>query len=608
MAAPSSQLRVGGYFASLAGLLVILYLLVFFTGGSPKPALGLDLQGGTTVTLTAHTESGRAPSKDDLDTAQTIIENRVNGLGVANSNVVTQGNDQIVISVPGSNGDQAKSLGTTAQLYFRATLAGPLAVNQTSNGSSPTPSPSPSKSPSKSPSPSSSQSQSPKSSSSPKANSAPQLHRDLTGPGGSAQTAPQHGAVHGQPADFTVAAPKPKPTPTPTPSATAPANGQLPQGVPASLAPDLNKTCNQLAKIAAAPSAKNRQVVVCTDDNKAKYVMDKPLIAGTQVKGASAVYNSDPTSGAQVGWSVSLDLKSKGQRIWTDYTSQNNEQKNPGALANQVGFVLDGRLLGPPPAIQGTIPGATSISGNYDATSAKTLANNFKYGALPLNFTTSNAQTVSATLGSTQLKAGLLAGGIGLILVVVYSLLYYRLLGLVTIASLVISGLLVYASVVLLGRQLGFTLTLAGIAGFIVAVGITADSFVVFFERLKEEVIGGRTMRSGVPRAWLRARRTILSADAVSFLAAAILYYLAAGDVKGFAFTLGLSTILDLVVVFLFTHPIVSMLSRSKVFSSPRFSGLGSLRQRSATAGEAPDTSAAERAAARRRARVARES
>jgi preprotein translocase subunit SecD len=602
VAAPSSQLRPGGYFASLAGLLVILYLLVFFTGKSPKPALGLDLQGGTTVTLTAHTDSGKAPSKADLDTAQNIIENRVNGLGVANSNVVTQGNDQIVISVPGSNGDQAKALGTTAQLFFRATLAGPLDVNNPTSTTTPTPSTSPS-SPSNSNSPSNSPSTSP--SNSPSAKVGPSSSSSSSGH--AAGRAPGE-AIHAQPADY-VAAPAPsssapKSSTTPTPSSSSSASSSLPAGVPSYLAGDMDKSCSALAKIAAQPQAKKKAVVVCDTDGKAKYVMDKPLFPGTEVKGASAQYNADATNGGQVGWSIIVSLKGHGQSIWSDYTSKNNVNVTPGALANQVGFVLDGRLLSDP-EIQGAIQGDTSITGSFTASQAKTLANDFKYGALPLNFTISNAQTVSATLGSTQLKAGLLAGGIGLGLVVIYSLLYYRALGIVTIASLVTSGLLVYASVVLLGRQFDFTLTLAGIAGFIVAVGITADSFVVFFERLKEEVRGGRTMRSGVPRAWVRARRTILSADAVSFLAAAILYYLAAGDVRGFAFTLGLSTILDLVVVFLFTHPIVSVASRSKTFSSPRMSGLGKPPAVAATTTAGP--SAAERAA-QRHARAAKES
>jgi preprotein translocase subunit SecD len=242
------------------------------------------------------------------------------------------------------------------------------------------------------------------------------------------------------------------------------------------------------------------------------------------------------------------------------------------------------------PTIQGAINGQTQITGNFDQTQATQLANQLKYGALPLTFSQATAQSISTELGSTQLRDGLIAGAIGIALVFLYALIYYRLLGLVMIASLAISGLLVYGSLVLLGRQIGFTLSLAGIAGFIVAIGITADSFVVYFERIKDEIREGRTLRSAVPRAWVRARRTILSADAVSFLAAAILYLLAIGDVKGFAFTLGLSTILDLVVVFLFTHPLMTVLARFRSFGSSRFSGLGRVdRRRTAAPAAGPD-------------------
>jgi preprotein translocase subunit SecD len=216
--------------------------------------------------------------------------------------------------------------------------------------------------------------------------------------------------------------------------------------------------------------------------------------------------------------------------------------------------------------------------GDIDENSSKVLATQLKYGSLPLSFTTENVEGVSPTLGLQQMRYGLLAGAIGLILVVLYCLFYYRALGLVVVASLAVSGGVIFACLVLLGRMIGFTLTLAGIAGFIVAIGITADSFVVFFERLKDEVKDGRTIRSAVPRAWVRARRTILSADAVSFIAAAVLYLLAAGPVKGFAFTLGMSTLIDLLVVFLFTHPLVTLLARSSTFTSPRFSGLGNAR------------------------------
>ena len=239
--------------------------------------------------------------------------------------------------------------------------------------------------------------------------------------------------------------------------------------------------------------------------------------------------------------------------------------------------MLDGRVVSAPVINEPIYDRTTQIEGQFSQEEAQELAGVLRYGALPLSFSASEAQTVSATLGLASLEAGLIAGGIGLLLVFVYCLFYYRVLGVLTILSLVLSGLVVYAVLVLLGRWIGFTLDLAGVAGFIVAIGITADSFVIFFERLKDEMREGRTFRSAVPRGWVRARRTILSADAVSFLAAAVLYTLAVGQVKGFAFTLGLSTVLDLLVVFLVTHPLVAMASNSKVFGSPAWSGLGSV-------------------------------
>jgi preprotein translocase subunit SecD len=228
--------------------------------------------------------------------------------------------------------------------------------------------------------------------------------------------------------------------------------------------------------------------------------------------------------------------------------------------------------------------GDAIIYGQFTRDDVVTLSQQLKYGSLPMAFNIESFTNVTATLGIQQMKMGLLAGGIGLALVVLYCLFYYRALGLVVILSLLASGALVFGSLVLLGRFQGYTLSLAGIAGFIVAIGITADSFVVFFERLKDEVKDGRSVRSTVPRAWVRARRTILSADTVSFLAAAVLYFLALGPVKGFAFTLGLSTLIDVLVVFLFTHPLVATLARSSTFTSPRVSGLGSLRSDKATA------------------------
>jgi len=313
-----------------------------------------------------------------------------------------------------------------------------------------------------------------------------------------------------------------------------------------------------------------QQVVSCDSQQPdLKYKLDAAKVQGKDVSGAQALY--DPTNyGSTGGWYVQLSFTGAGQTKWTNLTQ--------AQINNQVAIVLDAQVVSAP-VIQSVIPGSAVISGNgiTDA-SSHLLARQLQFGSLPLSFTKQTGQNVSATLGLQQLRSGLLAGAIGLILVVVYCLIYYRALGLVVIASLIASASIVFASLVLLGRTMGFTLSLAGIAGFIVAIGITADSFVVFFERLKDEVREGRTMRSGVPRAWARARRTILSADAVSFLAAVVLFWLASGPVAGFAFTLGLSTVIDLLIVFLFTHPLVSVLSNSRTFTSPKFSGLGEVR------------------------------
>ncbi len=321
----------------------------------------------------------------------------------------------------------------------------------------------------------------------------------------------------------------------------------------------------------------NQQVVACDQTTPdTKYLLDAAKVQGTDIASASANY--DPVNYASTGgWTVNLQFKGAGQTKWSDLTK--------AEVGQQVAIVLDNQVVSAP-TIQAVINGPAVISGTgITADSAHTLATQLKYGALPLGFVQQTAQIVSATLGLQQLEYGLLAGAIGLALVILYCMLYYRALGLVVIASLLVSGSIVFASLVLLGRSLGFTLSLAGIAGFIVAIGITADSFVVFFERLKDEVKEGRTVRSAVPRAWVRARRTILSADAVSFIAAVVLYALASDQVRGFAFTLGLSTIIDLVTVFLFTHPLVHVLSGTRTFTSPRVSGLGGLRNRAAPSG-----------------------
>jgi preprotein translocase subunit SecD len=247
-----------------------------------------------------------------------------------------------------------------------------------------------------------------------------------------------------------------------------------------------------------------------------------------------------------------------------------------------VAVVLDKSVISAP-EIQGVLTGQSQITGQFTAQSAKVLADQIKYGALPVTFNPAATQTVSATLGVQQLKAGLLAAAIGMLLVAIYAFFYYRLLGTVIFLSLILSGLLTFGALVFLGRATGFTLSLAGIAGFIVSLGVAADSFVIYFERLKDEIHDGRSPRSAVPRAWTRARRTIISANTITIMAAVVLYIVSIGQVKGFAFALGLATILDLLVVFLFRHPIMTMFANTKAFLSPRVSGLGRVLRRPAT-------------------------
>ena len=293
------------------------------------------------------------------------------------------------------------------------------------------------------------------------------------------------------------------------------------------------------------------------------------IISGDQI--ANATSGLDQRSG---GYVVDLQFKSGAANTWADFTAAH--------IGTQTAFTLDSQVMSAP-QIREAIPGGrTQITGGdppFTANTARGLANVLKYGSLPLSFESSEAQTVSATLGLTSLRAGLIAGAIGLALVLVYSLLYYRVLGLLTALSLTASGAMVFAILVLLGRYINYTLDLAGIAGLIIGIGMTADSFVVFFERIKDEIREGRSFRSAVPRGWARARRTILSGNAVTFLAAAVLYVLAIGQVKGFAFTLGLTTILDTVVVFLVTWPLVYLASKSTMLAKPAYNGLGAVQQ-----------------------------
>jgi preprotein translocase subunit SecD len=602
-------MRPGRQLAVLAGIFVVLYLLVFFAGNASgsftdrlAPKLGLDLVGGTRMTLEATSLNNQPPTAANLAEARQIIENRVNGLGVAEAEVVTEGNRNIVISLPGQSRDLSQ-VGNPAELRFRKVL-------KATNGSDPSAA---QPSASATPAPSGSAAPSPSGSAAPGATAAPSATPSAGGQGGMAPT------------------PTPTPTagatsaPAATPSASAPPVSQSVEeqraAVQQKVGPAAWQAANALqapadltqdptlldtlkpfgtlsgSEIAVLPAAmqfnvptitcdllgqrppasisnKDEQVVSCNGPEKD--LLDVAKVQGTDVSGASAQLDQNSS------WVVSLKFTGPGQKNWTNLTREafGNQggacdQSARGTGSNcRVAVVLDNTIVSAP-EIQAVLTGDSQITGNFTSKDANGLAGQLQYGALPVTFKPQESQTVSATLGTTQLQAGLLAAGIGLLLVALYAFFYYRLLGTVIILSLGLSALLVFGALIVLGRQIGFTLTLAGIAGFIVSLGVAADSFVIYFERLKDEIREGRSPRSAVPRAWARARRTIISANAISILAAVVLYVVSVGTVKGFAFALGLATILDLVVVFLFRHPIMTMFARTRAFLSPRVSGLG---------------------------------
>ena len=537
MAGPTPAPKPGRSLAIIAAVLILMYAgMLLLQGTKPTPKLGLDLQGGTSVTLTARLPEGKNGqiTKSAMDQAKQIIEDRVNGTGVAEAEVAVQGNKNIVVNIPG---DELKTdLLSTALLRFRPVLqVGQAAPAQQSPSGTPSGSPSPSATPSGSSSPSPSPS---------------------TSDNGRAVS----GALLGQQSS-------PSPTPTPTPGAGGQGQGST------QITPAIQKQFNELDCTKSAEERQGKiepadQLLVTCDSDGFKYILGPTAVEGTHLNGADA-----GLPGSGVGsWQVNLSFDGTGTKQFAQTTKDLVGQQSP---QNQFAIVLDGQVVSAP-VVQSEIPtGRAEITGNFSQSEAKDLANVLKYGALPLAFDQSELNEISPTLGSDYLRVGIIAGALGLALVALYLLIYYRGLGLVAIASLVMAGLLTYASVVLLGEWIGFTLTLAGIAGLIVAVGITADSFVVFFERLRDEVREGRSLRAAVEHGWRRARRTILVADFVSFLAAAVLYILSIGSVRGFAFALGLTTVIDVVVVFFFTKPLIALLARTEFYGGGhRWSGL----------------------------------
>jgi len=472
-----------------------------------KPRLGLDLQGGTRITLEASASEGRVTS-DKLSQARDIIDQRVNATGVSEAEVTTQGGNQVIIEIPGEKkGNIVDEVGRTAQMRFRMAwttdLPSAAKVDQ------------------------------------PAVDAATKTVNDL---------------------DWK------KLTLDQLISAEVQGLTSLPQeyqeGAQALQVLAANFQC--APKSLDVDDVSSRPLVTCNPESGEVMILSPTVIEGSQIKKATQGYNTQ-----QAQWVVQIGMKHDGAEAFDKVT---------GALsAQQLRFaiVLDGEVLSAPTSQAHITNGESEISGAFTAASSKALANQLKYGALPLTFKVNGVSEEGPTLAGTQLNAGLVAGLVGLALVIVYSMFYYRGLGIVIVGSLGVAATLTYAMVLLLGKSVGFTLTLPGIAGLIVAIGITADSFIVFFERLRDEVRDGKSLRLAVEAGWARAKNTILAADSVSFLAALILFIFAIGVVRGFAFALGLTTLIDVFVVFFFTKPLVSLLARTEFFGQGhKFSGL----------------------------------
>ncbi|MDQ0797484.1 protein translocase subunit SecD [Streptomyces sp. B1I3] len=551
MAAPKKgRGPTGGQGKPGRALALILIAMVALTGGMflsghTTPRLGIDLAGGTSITLKAKSQPGKpdAINETNMNTAVSIIERRVNGLGVSEAEVQTQGKSNIIVNIPkGTNSKQARDqVGTTAQLYFRPVL--------TVAGGEPTPT--------GSASPSASGTGKPNATPSAKA-SDPETASDGKGtPSANATT--QGRAVTGALKQDA------------TPSAGASADAKATDSPAATGAPDpataaLEKKFTALDCGDAAARAKagdgvkpEDPTVACSSEGDAKYLLGPAEVSGTDVDDAKAQF--DQQRGI---WLVSMEFTDKGSKKFQTITKKLSAQQSP---QNQFAISLDGEVVSAP-QVNETLSGSAEISGSFTQQSAEDLANVLSYGALPLSFSEDTVTTVTAALGGEQLKAGLIAGAIGLALVVIYLVAYYRGLALIALLSLLVSGVLTYTIMALLGPAIGFALNLPAVCGAIVAIGITADSFIVYFERIRDEIREGRTLRPAVERAWPRARRTILVSDFVSFLAAAVLFLVTVGKVQGFAFTLGLTTLLDVVVVFLFTKPVMTLMARTKFFAS----------------------------------------
>ena len=489
------------------------------------PQLGLDLQGGISVVLAP--KAGTKVKSDTLGQAVNIIRNRVDSLGVAEPEVSRQGNN-IIVDLPGVK-DRQKALdivGQTAELRFRPVLGNPLPPESSSNTTTTT---------------------------------AAGATTTTAKPAASTSTSVQKGEVIDAQATTTTTAAATTTTAKAGTSATT-----------ATTAPATTTTTQNLSAVPTTPESQDTPAATVilpirkgSDTGGSRLALGPALMTGKDVKSADARFESGQ------GWVVHLSFTGDGFNKFNDIAAK--------YVGKQIAIVLDGVVQSYPVIKDAKFTtNDVVISGNFKESEAKSLALVLRYGALPVALERQTVQDVSPSLGKDQLHSGIAAGLLGLGLVALYMLLYYRLLGMVIWAGLLMSAGALYALTSWLGSAIGLTLTLSGVTGIIVSVGITVDSYVVYFERLKDEVRSGKTIRSSLDRGFSRSFRTILAADLVSLIGAALLYWLAVGSVRGFAFFLGLSTLLDVFVSYFFMHPLVSIIGRKESFTQAGWLGIAS--------------------------------
>lgn len=525
--APPATSKPGRSLIALAVLLIGGIVWAFWPGSDSSVRLGLDLQGGTQVILVPQpVVEGTEITEEQLAQTVEIIRARVDGLGVAEAEVTTQGSGNsaaIVVAVPGVGQDRVVELvQRTALLNFRPVW----------NVLSPFPT---------------------------DAASDPATESDSTADSDSTNTSSDDTTSEDTAADATAQAPA---------EDSADQGGvqsaeivQSPENTPEFQAEVDALSCIDPVNLAGGtPDNPVEWLGACDQTGAQKYIMEPAFIEGVSVTDANAQLTQQG-----IGWVVTLEFDPQGAGALADASTRLSALPECGTGAtpcNAFAIVLDGVVVSAPRFNEPIIGGQAQIEGDFNAQEARDLANVLKYGALPVTLEVVDITSVSATVGGDQLRAGIIAGLIGLALVSIYLLLYYRVLGLVAVLSLGVAGALLYLFVVIFSKTIGLTLTLAGVAGAIVAVGITADSFIVYFERMRDELRDGRSLRQACDSGWVRARRTLLAADFVTLLAAVVLYFLSIGSVRGFAFILGLTTVIDLIIAFWFTHPVVVLMGR----------------------------------------------